>query len=82
LGEAQRREEILNIREFDFPFPKIDIIPREGIIILWLQGFNVISIVGLNSDKTRIRDLAIHVFHIGMYIRVQVWLKTGDGMGS
>jgi hypothetical protein len=82
LGEAQCREKILTIHEFDFPFPKIGIIPRERIIILWLQGFKVINIVGLNLDKTWIMDLAIHVFHIGMYIRVQVWLETGDGMGS
>jgi hypothetical protein len=52
LGEVQCREEILTIHEFDFPFPKIGIIPKEGTIILWLQGFKVINIVGLNLDKT------------------------------
>jgi hypothetical protein len=52
LGEVQCREEILTIHEFDFPFPKIGIIPKEGTIILWLQGLKVINIVGLNLDKT------------------------------
>jgi hypothetical protein len=34
LVETQTREKILAISEFDFPFPKFHILPKEGTIIL------------------------------------------------
>jgi len=68
--------------EFDFPFPRYDLLSREGVIILRLQGHGVVSIIGFNLDLTRVGDLALLVTHIGMYMRVQVWLKIGHGTGS
>ncbi len=50
LEEAQHRDEILVVREFDFPFPRFNILPKHGADILQLQGFVVVSIIGLNSD--------------------------------
>jgi hypothetical protein len=41
LREAQHRVEMLAIIEFDSPFPRFDTLPREGVIILCLQGFGV-----------------------------------------
>jgi hypothetical protein len=41
-----------------------------------LQGFGVVSIIGLNQNLAKIGDLALLVIQIGMYIRVQVWIKT------
>jgi hypothetical protein len=34
LGEAQHRDEILARSEFDYPFPRFDILPKEGVVIL------------------------------------------------
>jgi len=40
-----------------------------------------VNIVGLNLDLTRIRDLALLITHMGMYMTVQIWLRTKDGAG-
>jgi hypothetical protein len=71
-----------SISEVDSPFPKYDLLPREGTVILRLQGFVVVSIIGFNPNLTRVGDLVMFVTHIGMYMRVQVWLKTRHGIGS
>ncbi len=34
LGEAQCEEEILAVSEFDSPFPRFDILPGKGVVIL------------------------------------------------
>jgi hypothetical protein len=34
LEEAQHRHEIQAMNEFDFPFPRFDIQPKEGAVIL------------------------------------------------
>jgi len=36
LQQAQHKDEILAINEFDFPFPHFDILPREEVVILKL----------------------------------------------
>jgi hypothetical protein len=82
LGKAQHKNEMLVVSEFDFPFRRFDILPREGAVILRLQGFGVVSIIGLNLNFVRIGDLAIQFAHTRMYTRIQVWLKTGNGAWS
>jgi len=72
LREVQHKDQILVINEFDFPFPKFDIMPKEGAIILKLQGFSVVSIIGLNPDLAKVGNLALLVTHVGMYTRVQI----------
>lgn len=59
-----------------------DILPREGVVILKLQGFKVVDIIGLNPNLTRIGDLVLLITHIRMYTRIQVWLMTRDGAKS
>jgi len=59
LKEAYLRDEILVMSEFDFPFLRFDILPRDRTIILCLQGFGLVNIIGLNPDFARIGDLAI-----------------------
>jgi hypothetical protein len=49
---------------------------------LRLQGFGVVNIIGLNPNLTKVGDLVMFVTHIGMYMKVQVWLKTRHGAGS
>jgi len=63
LKEVQHRDKILAINEFNFPFPRFDILLKEGAIILRLHGFKVVSIIGLNSDLARVGALGLLVDH-------------------
>jgi hypothetical protein len=63
LWNAQHRDEILAINEFYHPFPKYDLLPRKGVVVLRLQGFDVVSIIGFNPDLTKVEDLALLVTH-------------------
>jgi hypothetical protein len=65
-----------------FHFPRYDLLLKEGTIILKLQGFGVVSIIGLNPDLIRVSDLALLIIHIGMYTKVQIWLKIRHGVRS
>jgi hypothetical protein len=69
----------LVVSEFDFPFPRFNILLKNRVIILRLQGFDVVNIIGLNPYLTQVGDLVMEVTHTRMYTRVQVWLKIGDG---
>jgi hypothetical protein len=51
LKEAYPRDEILVMSEFDFPFLRFDIVPRERTIILCLQGFGLVNIIGLLTHE-------------------------------
>jgi len=64
------RFNIFAINEFDFPFPHFDILLREKIVIIKLQGFGMVSIIGLNPNLARSGDLALLAIQIGMYTRV------------
>ncbi len=72
----------MDVSEFDFPFPRFDISLKHGAIILHLQGFDVVSIIGLNPDLAQVGDLVIQVTHTSMYTTTQICLKTRDGAGS
>jgi hypothetical protein len=72
----------LFVSEFNFPFPRFDILLKNGVIILRLQGFDGVNIIGLNTYLAKVGDLVMQVIHTRMYTRVQVWLKTGDGAGN
>jgi hypothetical protein len=50
LEEAQHQEGNLAMSEFDFPFPRFDILPIVGAFILQLQGFGVVHIMGLDLN--------------------------------
>jgi hypothetical protein len=63
LKETYLKDEILVMSEFDFPFLRFDILLRERAIILRLQGFGLVNIIGLNPNFARIGDLAIQVTH-------------------
>jgi hypothetical protein len=82
LDVVQHKDEILAISEFDFPFPKVDILSKVGVVILHLQGFKVVNIVGVDLERAQIGNLDVHVSHTGLYTRIHVWLKTGDGIGG
>jgi hypothetical protein len=60
------------VNEFDAPFLMFEILLKEIAIILCLQGFGAVSIIGLNAHLAKIGNLVIQVFHIGMYTRIQI----------
>jgi len=64
LEKTQHKDEILVVSEFDFPFPRFD--------ILQLQGFGVVNIIGLNPELVQIGDLVIQITHTSTYTRIQI----------
>ncbi len=60
------------VNEFDLPFLRFDILLRNGVVILQLQGFSVVIIIGLNPYLAQVGDLVMQVTHTRMYTRVQV----------
>jgi hypothetical protein len=79
LDVTQHKDEILALSEFDFPFPKVDILSKVGVVTLHLQGFKVVNIVGVDPKRAQIGNLDVHVSHMGLYTRIHVWVKTGNG---
>jgi len=65
-------EEILVVSEFDFPFPRFDILLRNIVVVLQLQGIGVVIIIGLNPNLVQVGDLVMQVIHTRMYTRVQI----------
>ncbi len=63
MRETQRKDEILKVSEFEAPFFRFEILPKERAVILCLRGFGVVSIIGLNLDLARTGNLVIQVFH-------------------
>ncbi len=44
-----------------FDYPRRQIGPQVGVVILHLLGFGVVSIVGLHPNEVQISDLAIEL---------------------
>jgi len=53
--------------------------PQRGAVVLRLLGFGVVTLVGVNPEEARVRDIAVEVAHNGFYTRAKVWLKLRDG---
>ncbi len=63
MRETQHKDKdkILKVSEFDALFIRFEIMPKEKTIILCLQGFSVINIIGLNANLARIGYLVVQV---------------------
>jgi len=63
LREIQHKDEdkTLKVSEFDALFLRFEIIPKQRTIILCLQGFSVISIIGLNANLAKIGNIVVQV---------------------
>jgi len=72
LEEVQHWEEVFVGSEFDFPFSRFDIMSKVGAIILQLQRFGVVNIMGLDPNQAQVGDLAILVTYSSFYSRIQV----------
>jgi hypothetical protein len=53
--------------------------PQRGAVVLCLLGFGVVTLVGIDPEEARVRDIVIEVAHSGFYTHVEVWLKVRDG---
>jgi hypothetical protein len=53
--------------------------PPRGVVVLRFQGFGVVTIVGIDLEVARIRDIAIEIAHSGFHTRAEVWLKVSNG---
>ncbi len=62
LNVAQHKDEVLALSEFDFPFPKVDILSKVGVVILHLQGFKVVNIVGVDQRRHKLAIL-MYMYH-------------------
>jgi hypothetical protein len=45
--------------------------PQRGAIILRFLGFGVVSIVGIDPDQARVRDIAIEVVTVGFILELK-----------
>jgi hypothetical protein len=52
--------------------------PPRGAVVLRVQGFGV-TIVGIDPEAARIRDIAVEIAHSGFHTRVEVWVKVRNG---
>jgi hypothetical protein len=52
--------------------------PSLESLILWLHGFRVVRIVGIDPKETLIRDLVVKINHRRFDTQAQVWIKIHD----
>jgi hypothetical protein len=53
--------------------------PQRGSVVLRLLGFGVVTLVGIDPDEARVRDITVEVAHNGFYMSAKVCLKVRDG---
>jgi hypothetical protein len=75
LTQEIREERIVN----RFDFLTVQTGPQRGAVVLRFLGFGVITLVGIDPDEARVRDVAVEVAHSGFFTRTEVWLKVSDG---
>jgi hypothetical protein len=76
LVQETREQRI--VRRFDFDTTR-GVLPPRGAVVLRSVGFGVITIIGIDPDQARIRDIAIEIAHSGFYTRAEVWVKVSNG---
>jgi hypothetical protein len=70
------REEII-VNRFDFYATRGG--PPRGAVVLCFLGFGVVTLVGIDPEVARIRDIAVEIVHNGFHTRAKVWLRVRDG---
>ncbi len=53
--------------------------PSLGSLILWLHGFGVVNILGIDLREALVGDLVVKINHRGFDMKAQVWMKICDG---
>ncbi len=65
------------ITNFDYSTTQSE--PPIGSAILRVVGFGVITIVGIDPEHARIRDIAVEIAHSGFHTCAEVWVKVSNG---
>jgi hypothetical protein len=52
------------------------------VLILWLLGFGVVNIIGLNPDEVQVGDFVVELSNNGFYTWAQVWIRMHNGAGG
>jgi hypothetical protein len=62
-----------------FDYPRRQIKPQIGALILQMLLFGIVIIVGVNPDEVWIGDVVVEIAHNGLCTHAQVWMKIRDG---
>jgi len=49
-------------------------------VILLFLGFGVVTLVGIDPEVTRVKDIAIEIAHSGFHTRIKVWVRVRNGV--
>jgi len=75
LTQEIREQRIVN----RFDFSTVQTGPQRRVVVMRFLGFGVVTLVGIDPDEARVRDVAVEVAHNGFFTRAEVWLKVSDG---
>jgi hypothetical protein len=53
--------------------------PQKGAVVLRFLGFGAITLIGIDPEEARVRNIAVEVAHSGFHTRGEVWLKVRNG---
>jgi hypothetical protein len=53
--------------------------PQRGAVIMRVLGFGVITLVGIDPEVARVRDITVEIAHSGFHTRTEVWLMVRNG---
>jgi len=80
VGEEDLTQDILEQRIVSwFDYYTTQGGPHKGAMILRFLGFGVITLVGIDPEVARVRDIAVKVAHSGFHSRAEVWLRARNG---
>ncbi len=75
LTRVTREERLL----LSFDFYTRQGAPTRGAVVLRVEGFGVVTIVGCDPEAARVGDIAVEITHSGFHTRAEVWLKVRNG---
>jgi fermentation-respiration switch protein FrsA (DUF1100 family) len=75
LTRVTREERLL----LSFDFYSRQGAPTRGAVVLRLEGFGIVTIVGCDPEAACVGDIAIEIVHSGFHTRAKVWVKARNG---
>jgi len=49
------------------------------LVVLRLEGFGIVTIVGCDPEAARVGDIEVEIVHSGFHTRAEVWVKARNG---
>ncbi len=75
LTRVTREERLL----LSFDFYSRQGASTRGAVVLRLEGFGIVTIVGCDPEAARVGDIAVEIVHNGFHTRAEVWVKARNG---